>query len=146
MPPRKKAASGNGTSMLAAHNFLPTLTKPMEIIGDYIAMQGKDWTGCPSADKEKHYRCIVRKFKAMHNFGTFKSAAFEVQEMGESGEGSLEPGVASGEKFYVVYLQPFLNHHARCTTSCSGRRRATCRTRATSSKSSLSAVASQTRT
>ena len=111
MPPRKKLASGRDTSMLIAHNFLPTLTKPMEIIGDYIAMQGKDWTGCPSADKEKHYRCIVRKFEAMHNFGTFKSAAFEVQEMGESGEGSLEPGVASGDKFYVAYLQPFLKYY-----------------------------------
>jgi hypothetical protein len=50
-------------------------------------MQGKDWTGCPSAGKEKHYRCTLRKFEAMHNFGTrFKSAAFEVQEMGESAQ------------------------------------------------------------
>ena len=43
----------------------------------------------------------------MHDFGAFKSAAFEVQEMGESGEGSLEPGVASGEKFFVAYQQPY---------------------------------------
>eukprot|EP00966_Prymnesium_polylepis_P095808 2219815-Prymnesium_polylepis.1 len=31
--------------------------------------------------------------------------------MGESGEGSLEPGVASGDCFWVVYQQPFLKHY-----------------------------------
>mgnify|MGYP007078090933 CR=1 FL=1 len=111
MPLKKKAATAKGSSKLVAHNFLPTLTKLAEVVGDYIAMQGKDWTGCPSADKEKWYRCIVRQFEAMHDFGAFRSAAFEVQEMGESGEGSLEPGVASGEKFFVAYQQPFLKYY-----------------------------------
>ena len=46
------------TSKLVAHNFLPTLVKPNSVIGDYIAMQGKEWTGCPGADKEKWYRSL----------------------------------------------------------------------------------------
>ena len=43
--------------------------------------------------------CAVREFDAMHKFagGQPPSAAFECQEMGEKGDGSLEPGVASGE-------------------------------------------------
>ena len=114
MGKRKAAAAGKGATKLAAHNFLPLalLTKPASVIGDYISLQGKEWTGCPAADKEKcWYRCTVRQFEAMHIFGAFKSAGFEVQEMGASGEGSLEPGVASGEKFWVAYQQPFLKHY-----------------------------------
>ena len=110
MAPKRGKAAGKATSKLTAHNFLPTLSKPAEVIGEYIKMQGKDWKGCPAADKDKWYRCVVRAFEVMHNFGAFKSAAFEVQEMGESGEVSLEPGVASGEKFWVVYQQPFLKY------------------------------------
>ena len=30
------------------------------------------------------FRCVVRKFDAVHDFGAFKSAGFKVQEMGES--------------------------------------------------------------
>ena len=32
-------------SKLTAHNFLPGLTKPSSVIGDYVSMQGKEWTG-----------------------------------------------------------------------------------------------------
>ena len=53
MAPKKKATSGKGCSKLLAHNFLPTLTKPAAVIGDYISIQGKDFPGCPHADKEK---------------------------------------------------------------------------------------------
>ena len=44
----------------------------MAVIGDYIKMQVKDWENCPAADKEKWYRCIVRSYGAMHDFGGFK--------------------------------------------------------------------------
>ena len=88
--PAKRKAKGSKASVVA--HFVPLLTKPAEVIGDYISMQGKEWPGCPAADKDKWYRCVVRHFEAMHEFGASKSAAFEVQEMGESGDGSLEPG------------------------------------------------------
>jgi hypothetical protein len=52
----------------------------------------------------------VRQFDALHKFagGQPPSAAFEVQEMGEKGDGSLELGVASGEIFWVKYPVPAL--------------------------------------
>ena len=34
-----------------------------------------------------------------------------MQEMGESGEGSLEPGDSSGEVFAMMYPQPFVLHY-----------------------------------
>ena len=48
-------------------------------------------------------RCTISR-------GGSKSAGFQVQEMGESGEGSLEPGVASGNVFWVMYPNPFLKY------------------------------------
>ena len=86
MAPKRKPAAGKSTPKLAAHNFLPMLTKPAEVIGDYVSLQGKEWTGCPAADKDKWFRCTVRRFEGVHDFGAFKSAAFQVQEMGQSGE------------------------------------------------------------
>ena len=111
MAPKRKPAAGKATPKLAAHNFLPVLTKPAEVIGDYVSLQGKEWTGCPAADKEKWFRCTVRQFEGVHDFGAFKSAAFQVQEMGQSGEGSLEPGVASGGQFWIAYVNPFLKYY-----------------------------------
>ena len=60
MPPKPAASSkrkapskaGKGTA-LVAHHFLPVWTKPSAVIGDYIEIQGKEWQGCPTADKEK---------------------------------------------------------------------------------------------
>ena len=115
MAPKRKLAAGKATPKLAAHNFLPVLTKPAEVIGDYVSLQGKEWTGCPAADKEKWFRCTVRQFEGVHDFGAFKSAAFQVQEMGQSGEGSLEPGVASGGQFWIAYVNPFLKYYTRRT-------------------------------
>ena len=50
MPPRKRKASAGSSSTKLS--FLPLLTKPAEAIGDYIKMQGKEWNGCPAADKD----------------------------------------------------------------------------------------------
>ena len=47
MAPKRKPAAGKATPKLAAHNFLPMLTKPAEVIGDYVSLQSKEWTGCP---------------------------------------------------------------------------------------------------
>ena len=45
----------------------------------------------PTAEKDKWFKCAVRAFDAIHTFpGEMKSAGFQVQEMGESGAGSLE--------------------------------------------------------
>ena len=64
--------------------FCPRLQKPQQTVGEFISIAGRDWSGCPAADKDKMFRCVVRKFDAVHDFGAFKSAGFKVQEMGES--------------------------------------------------------------
>jgi hypothetical protein len=92
--------------------LLPQLAKPNAVIGEFIEIQGRDWAGCPTSEKDKWFKCVVRKFDAVRDFpGGIKAAGFQVQEMGESGEGSLEPGVASGDVFWVVYPNPFLKHY-----------------------------------
>ena len=109
-PPRGMAPKKKGQASLAAQ-LLPTLAKPSSAVGAFVELQGREWGGCPAADKEKWFRCIVRQFEAVHDFpGGSKSAGFQVQEMGESGEGSLEPGVASGDVFWVMYPNPFLKY------------------------------------
>ena len=52
-------------SSLTAHNFLPTLTKPMAVLGKNVLVQGRDWGSCPAADKDKWFQCTVRKFEAV---------------------------------------------------------------------------------
>ena len=47
MAPKRKPAAGKATPKLAANNFLPMWTKPAEVIGDYVSLQSKEWTGCP---------------------------------------------------------------------------------------------------
>ena len=109
---RGKGKAPAKQSTLRAAGVLPTLKKPAEAIGLACLLPGKFWDGCPAADKAKKFRCIVREFEAVHKFPGSQpvSAAFEVQEMGEAGEGSLEPGVASGDVFWLTYPQPFLEY------------------------------------
>ena len=45
----KKAKAPAKTSKLVAHNFLPALSKPNSVIGDYISKQGKEWAA-PAAE------------------------------------------------------------------------------------------------
>ena len=45
MPPRGSKAPAKPTSKLIAHNFLPTLTKPQEVVGSFVVMPGRDSIG-----------------------------------------------------------------------------------------------------
>jgi hypothetical protein len=73
--------------------------------GHFMHVPGEFWERCAAADKKKIYKCLVREFEGLHKFagGVPPSAAFEVQEMGETGDGSLELSVASGEIFWIKY-------------------------------------------
>ena len=52
------------------------------------------------------------QFSAVHQFADgHKAAAFQLQEMGESGTGSIEHGDASGDIFWLQYPVPFLTHY-----------------------------------
>ena len=97
---------------LTSAGFWPLLPKTAVAIGKFASMPGKFWEGCPSADKEKRFMCVVVDFVAVHDFGGGrKGSAFKLKEMGEDGRGSLEPGVASGEEFVLAYPLPFLEYY-----------------------------------
>ena len=91
---------------------LPMLPKPGAACGKYADVLGKYWDKCPAADKARIFKCIIVEFKAIHDFGGgVKGAGMLMKEMGESGEGSLEPGIASGEEFIMPYPNPFLQYY-----------------------------------
>ena len=72
------------------------LKKPLEQIGKQIKILGSFWEGTMTAEeKALEYFCTVRDFSAMHKFvGGDCSQAFQMQEMGTAGSGSLEHAVA----------------------------------------------------
>ena len=106
----KKKSAGKQTS-LTGNGLFPTLAKTSVAIGLYCLVPGPFWVGCPDVDKDKKYKCIVTEFIAVHSFhGGRKGSGFKCKEMGESGEGSLEPGVASGDEFVIGYPMPFLEY------------------------------------
>ena len=107
--PKGKSKAPGGQRALTSSGFWPTLSKPAVAVGKHASVPGKYWTGCPSADKDKRFQCIVIEFAALHDFGDgVKGSGFKLKEMGEDGRGSLEPGVASGEEFIMAYPHPFL--------------------------------------
>ena len=60
-----------------------------------------------AAEKETLFKCVVRDHSALHKFITgHTSEAFEAQEMGAAGTGSLEHGDASGDIFWIAYPFP----------------------------------------
>ena len=65
-----------------------------------------------TAQKATLYFCAIREYSAIHTFsGNKKAQAFQLQEMGVEGTGSLEHGDASGEIFWMEYPFPFLTHY-----------------------------------
>ena len=109
---RTNPKKGSKQTALTGSGFWPMLSKPAIAIGKHASVPGKYWNGCPAADKEKRFMCIVVEFTAMHDFGDgVKGAGFKLKEMGEDGRGSLEPGVASGSEFIMAYPLPFLEHY-----------------------------------
>ena len=85
---------------------LPLLKKPLELVGTQIKqVPGSYWKGRMSAaEKEALYVCSIRDFSALHMFpDESKGQGFQLQEMGESGTGSLEHGDASGDIFWMQW-------------------------------------------
>jgi hypothetical protein len=79
MAPKGKKPSQKG---LTGAGFWPMLPKTAVAAGKFCSVPGKFWDGCPSADKEKRYKCIVVEFLAVHDFGGGrKGSAFKVKEM-----------------------------------------------------------------
>ena len=105
-----KGKAGKQSSLSGA-GLYPVLAKTAHAIGKFCEVPGSFWVGCPTADKQKVFRCIVTEFDPIHTFdGGRKGAAMKAKEMGESGEGSLEPGIASGDEILIGYPTPFLQY------------------------------------
>jgi len=63
----------------------------MEVIGETLNVPGSFWDKCPAADMDKLFKCVLRDFSIAHKFTVGPPmAAFQMQEMGERGGGSLE--------------------------------------------------------
>ena len=111
MPPKRgrpTAAAKGKAPMQQQLEQLPLIKKPLELIGDHVNVPGAFWEGRMSAaEKETLYKCVVRDHSALHKFiNGHTSEAFEVQEMGAAGTGSLERGDASGDIFWIAYPFP----------------------------------------
>ena len=60
MAPKKKSSMSQ--KGLTGAGFWPMLSKTAVAVGKYCSVPGKFWDGCPSADKETRYKCIVIEF------------------------------------------------------------------------------------
>ncbi|KAL1515242.1 hypothetical protein AB1Y20_001876 [Prymnesium parvum] len=101
-------------------NVMPLLKKPHENIGKQVKVPGAFWEGnMTEEEKETKYLCTIKRFEAIHMWPGNQppSQAFELQEMGVTGTGSLEHGDSSGECFWLMYPQPFYSLHTITTPS-----------------------------
>ena len=108
VPPKRQAQ--------ITESALPLLKKPLDHVGKQIGVPGAYWEGRQTAEeKATIYKCTIRDFSALHKWdgGRTPSAAFELQEMGVLGTGSLEHGDSSGEIFFCSYGVPRLPHNDR---------------------------------
>jgi len=73
--------------------LLPELKHPMSVIGRQISVPGSAWSGhLTAAESATLYKCTVLNRMIAHRFTPTGSPqeAWKVQEMGESGDGSLK--------------------------------------------------------
>lgn len=112
---KASAASAAKQMSLQALGMPPLIAKPIQEVGVQIKVPGSYWTTTKAnadGDKDMMYMCTIRDFSILHNFaGGLKKAAFQLQEMGPNGTGSLELGDSSGEMFWMAYPLPFLTHY-----------------------------------
>ena len=131
MPNKKSSKAAPTRQVQITESALPLLKKPLDHVGKQIGFPGGFWEGRQTAEeKATIYKCTIRDFSALHKWdgGRTPSAAFELQEMGVLGTGSLEHGDSSGEIFFCSYPSPFLSRGrmAQCAVEAhSGASRAT---------------------
>ena len=107
MPPRKKAANH---APLGIEKFI-LLKKPLEHLGKQVEVPGSFWSGRMSAaERETKYKCTILDFSVSHRFSPDQPPrqAFQLQEMGVDGTGSLEKSNIESTKIWIEYPSPFL--------------------------------------
>jgi len=73
--------------------LVPDLKQPGDHVGRQVEIPGALWVGRQTAvERETLYKCTIRDFSFAHLFpgGFVPEKAWQVQEMGVSGSGSLE--------------------------------------------------------
>lgn len=104
-PKRKnpKQPSKQSKILSAGSNIFPLLKKMSSAIGHFIHVPGSYWEGCPAADKEKIFKCLVVEFVTQHDFGFYKSSGFKVRACVALGS---RPVVALPNVFASVAVVP----------------------------------------
>ena len=91
----KKKGTSTGKQAQITDTALPLLKKPLDHCGKAINFPGDFWEGrMSSEEKATLYKCVLRDFSALHKWAGGRSpcAAFQLQEMGVQGTGSMEHG------------------------------------------------------
>ena len=109
MVPKKRGRPKRATNTLIQPTILesglyPAIAVPMSCIGKHILVPGSYWprSGQNREELATLYQCVVREYTSVHKFLNGKSSpAWQVQEMGTSGTGSLELGDSSGDIFWM---------------------------------------------
>ena len=107
MQPRKKAANH---APLGIEQYI-LLKKPLEHLGKQVEVPGSFWSGRMSAaERETKYKCTILDFSVSHRFSPDQPPrqAFQLQEMGVDGTGSLEKSNIESTKIWIEYPSPFL--------------------------------------
>jgi hypothetical protein len=105
----RRKGKAKATQPTITQSLLPEFKDPMSLVGRSISVPGSFWQGRISEDeRQTFYQCVVKDFSVAHklnpnNHFHLKERCFQLQEMGPTGEGSLEYGDASGEVFWMSY-------------------------------------------
>ena len=86
----------------------------MSLLGTQVKFPGSFWEGRMTAEeKAADYLCTVLDFQIAHRMqpGAPPTQAFQLQEMGTDGTGSLERSDLESTKFWCGYPAPFLEHY-----------------------------------
>ena len=62
--PKAKGKAAAGQKTMTSTGFYPMLPKPAVAVGKCSSVLGKFWSGCPSKDKDKRFKCAVIEFIA----------------------------------------------------------------------------------
>ena len=101
-PRRKSPARALGRPITSI--LMPDLKHPLSYVGRRVGIPGALWVGRQTAaELATEFKCTIREFSYAHLFsgGFVPEKAWQVQEMGVSGSGSLEVGDSSGDIFWI---------------------------------------------
>ena len=110
MPPKRK---GRTQPRLEVQKY-KLLRQPMNLIGTQVKFLGSFWEGrMTPEEKAAEYLCTVLDFQIAHRMqpGAPPTQAFQLQEMGTDGTGSLERSDLESTKFWCGYPTPFLDYY-----------------------------------